>query len=61
MSRDFYKVATIALALAAILQQAILGNALSKLEAVIAEIELMAEQQGDENGGWVFIELRKEK
>jgi hypothetical protein len=61
MSRDFYKVAAIVLALAVVLQQAILGNALLKLEAVITEIEQMAEQQGDEQGGWVFIELRKEK
>ena len=45
MSRDFYKIATLVLAMAVVLQQAILGNALSKLEAVITEIEQMAEQQ----------------
>lgn len=61
MSRDFYKVSAIVLAMAVVLQQAILGNALLRLEAVITEIEQMAEQQGDEKGGWVFIELRKEK
>jgi hypothetical protein len=62
MSRDFYKVATLVLAMAVVLQQAVLGNALLKLEAVITEIEQLAEQQGDDKGGWVFIELnRKDK
>lgn len=61
MSRDFYRVAAIVLAMAVVLQQAILGNALLRLEAVITEIEQMAEQQGDEKGGWVFIELREDK
>ena len=58
--KDFWIVCCVVLALACVLQQAILGNALSKLEAVITDIELLAEQQGNENGGWVFIELTNE-
>ena len=61
MSKDFYKVAAIVLTLGLVLQQAILGNAVRKLEAVITEIEQLAAQQGDEQGGWVFIELSKDK
>ena len=54
-SKDFWVVTTMVLALAFILQQATMGNALRKLEDKISEIEEIAGQ----NFGWVYIELEK--
>lgn len=55
MSRDFWAVAAIVLLLFAIMQQAVMGNALARLEAVLEEIY----QQAEEGGGWVLIEFRE--
>jgi hypothetical protein len=54
--RDLWVVAAIVLLLFCILQQALMGNAMAKLEARLTEIYETAQQQG----GWIFIEEFKE-
>ena len=55
--KDFWVVLSVTLLLVCILQQALMGNAMKKLENKITEIEAMAQQ----NYGWVYIELEEEK
>ena len=54
--RDFFVVLSIVLALGLILQMALMGNAMKKLEDRLTEIYETAQQQG----GWIFIEEFKE-
>jgi hypothetical protein len=55
--KDFWVVLSVTLLLMCILQQALMGSAMKKLESKITEIEAMAQQ----NYGWVYIELEKDK